>query len=849
MNFRLGGMIFMIVFVARFSAAEDAAVWSGAEYPQRYVLRVAPPPAAGGIGLLPQTVGDGETLAFVRLPLRFASAADGVWQPEALLLTDEKGKKLPLLARADADDVEIVTAFPSAPTRRKFYLYFGALEGGARESSPANYQGRALAVRVIGRSVSEDLAWRKTNPLTVSRFQAIFPPENQVGLFAKAYCVDDSVIPFPDPLLPKVPALQPMPRETNIVWMSNYAAAYEGLLRTPVGGEYQFALDTPGAAFVLLDGVPVCGSDSPDPERPPLSLAGKIQLTAGIHRVAVFHALGNGVPGLRLLWRPPGAAGLLRIPAQSFPRGLPALAEGLESRSVEGLTSQSFIHAEILGRARSEAHLGPEREREWVLVYLKAVGPQVADGGRLHVAADDGSSPVSVENNEWFGWLPAGKPLSVAWLANDQALAKRDLSFIPKAAQERRLGILDQDEERRRNADELLDLAARLDLRSAPRFLRPDEAAHFYLETALAPFPVLERKHDIERRLWWPPARPLGEFELRWTLKGAEALILSGTHGATPPARWAGTKVEDERSPTTETHEPHRLRLEISGADLARALRAPTARLELELNVGGVPAGRTSVRLLHSQQPWPDGICAGRDGLFLRAADNREAAENLLVLVPREQEAEYRRHALTRGLTRSGDRARAFFLGDPLCEKQPSAKTFPGLAGDLAAQTQGVQWSACCLPGPHSGRPIYQFIAALEDWVRKEKVERLPAQVVVSLGSGDALWRTPAHDFDRGFDVLTHRLRMRGVRDIFIVGVVPLPGEMAAAKRMQAVVGEALRRHHLSGLDVAALWFEENNWERRFAAPGTTAETVLGPTPNSMTRKELARLTIERFFR
>lgn len=854
-----------LVFCGKPAAGETP--WVGAEYPRRFVLRALPPPAAGALGLLSATSGKKATVAFVRLPLRTFAESGGASRIEDVLLTDAEGKTLPLLLRPDSGRRQTIAAFETRAGRRLFFLYVGALRGRAKQRSPTSFRGRALSVRVLGRSLPEDKAYRKGRPLTLARFREVFVPAHLTGRVAKCFSISDSRIPFSDPHRPRVGPLQPMPREKQVVWMPRYAAAYEGLLRVPVNGVYRFALDTAGAAHLLIDGRPVCGAGEPDPERAPFAVAGSVKLRGGIHRVVVYHALCGERPGLSLLWQPPFAPGLMVIPAQAFPRGLPAVVAAYQERpsATGGAAGKKrpglpFIHLELLGRARSEAHLGPVREREWVLLYFRAVAATDDAEGRFRVRV-----PRALERTatgaQLCTWVPAGKPVKIVWESKQagglwKRRVERTVFFAAKAPADRAAGLLSAAENRRRAADALLELEARLTLKSAPRFIYPDETAQIYLETALAPLPRLYPKHELERRLWWPPARPKGEYRLRCVLTaeergkaGARTILYDEMFPATPPARRDGTIVKDERSPTMEKRKPLELRLPLSGDTLCRALRKGTVRVEISLDVGGVPAGKTVLRVLPSRGVWPAELRATADGLRVgggKSKDEKTAdGEEVLVLVPREKEADYRRHRLLRTLLEGRDDKEAFFLGDPLVENLVSEKNVGGLADDLKARGEVPRWRRCLITGPYRGRPVFEFLAKLEAWLRKEGVERLPATAVVSLGSGDVARQTPPHEFGRALDVLIDRLRLRGARRIVFLGIVPQPGRMRAAEVLQKQVREISRRHHLRGLDLVELWKKEGDWERRFRLSFALDDAVFGPVPNLAARKEIAFLLSE----
>jgi hypothetical protein len=419
------------------------------------------------------------------------------------------------------------------------------------------------------------------------------------------------------------------------------------------------------------------------------------------------------------------------------------------------------------------------------------------DAGTVWMPAED---PVIVELTGVEGSPSPGAPVS------------RTVSFPLKAD----------------GARYVMDVTGELALKAAPTFLFPDEVAQLHFEVALSPTPVIRPKKRIERGPAPPPALPFGAFRLTWRLVGDEAAAQS-------------TVFSGERIVTPERFKCHKIRIPLEVGKLESALKSGRARAEVALTVGSVPVEKVVFRLLHSRYPWPEALEAGLDTLTIRSDRNAGGREHVIIVVPREKEAGYRRFRLpgSRGPS-VGERQDILFLGAPLAEPSRHAEANVGLPALLAKSAVDRNWSTATLPGPHRGWFVYRLLAAAESWAAARK-GRVPERVVVSVGGADARCQTPLYRFERGLDVLVDRLRRAGAKWILFLGVVPEPGRKTQGQSYQARWAEVVRRHHLASIDVFTMWTREKNWMSRFSVdPGNRA--AYGPTPDLRSLEALAKL-------
>lgn len=775
-----------------FEVPEALKPWAEAAYTLRYFVRVDGPPLAGTINLQ-----NTPHVATVYLPLRTfeiqAAAEDGEDEPsarvETVLVLDEKGEVQPVLARQVKGGSEVELAFPTRSGQRRYAIYSGAPEGQAPRASPTTFRTHALMVRRLVRTVGGESMPKPDAPLTAASFKAL---GEQGGRGEPAACltVDDT-----EP--PKEHLKRSGPR---------YAALYEGFLRAPVDGTYGFALETPGTGMLVIDGYEVCLAGQPDARREPFTVRGELELRAGVHRVVVYHIQAGAEPGIRLCWRPPFEKDFGIVPPQAFPRGLPAVVGRVENVAGHALP---FVHIERVAQFRGGRHRGPKLEQEWMLYHARGLG---AGAARVAVSAA-GAEPAEWPLAGGCVWLPAGNEARFELRAEDGAA-------IPDGARTVRFPLAND------GGRNVIDLTGALSLKAAPAFLHPDETGQLHLETQLEPVPVILDKERVEEGPPLPSPRPYGQYRVTWRLVDAagHAEVLSEAE-ATPLG--AGRR---------------KVRVPLPAERLEAAAQDGLTRLEARLSVGGMPVESVTLRLLHSRQTWPADLVSTLDGLAIPAVQANKPAERVLVLVPREREADYRRFRppLIGGRPGAGDGA-ALFLGDPLVEAPAETKADAslGLASRLAKASPDRTWQFHLLPGPHRGLFVYRLLAGAESWLRANG-GKASALVVVSIGGGDAARQTALHDFERGLDVLVDRLRRAGAERILMLGVMPEPGRAAQAEPYRQRWADIVRLHHLESFDLYERWTADGDWIKRFALDPQGGSPVYGATPHVTALDELA---------
>ncbi|MFH0939835.1 MAG: SGNH/GDSL hydrolase family protein [Planctomycetota bacterium] len=840
------GLLLSLFCLASHARGENDSIpttlveWKDSAYQQRFFIKVDAPGEDGNVHLRGNIFAAG-----LLLPLRLL-LTDGVSQSDSLLLVGEDGLIHPLLARMVPGGREMEISFATRLGLRHFCLYAGAPQDAANKVSSLTFQTADLRVSIRGRSIPDELAYRANNPLTLDRFKQI--EERDDGLLGMRYAshINDRECPF------FAVVVDSQGRLNRIDNPRNYGALYEAFLRTPVSGQYKFALDTPGVAQLLIDGRVVLSADTPDNDRAPFALSGSVELTEGIRRVTLYYSEANasadranadcGRFGVRLHWQPPFANQLLCIPQQAFPRALPAVVTRYEGPD---RIARPYIHIENLGQVRAATHLGPQRAREYVLLAARLAS--APPNAQLQIVTPETVFTAPPNAQSLCQWIPAGADVKVNALNNKNVLATRAPGF-PTAKD---------------GAREVMDLEGELTIKSAPEFMYPEETGNIHLETLLSPAPSIVYKERMEWRFLPPPPRPMGQFQLIWQIDNPTR------PGQVEPSPLDATPFEGTR---------RKLRAPIPIFDVEEQARTGLTQLRLQLSVGGVDVEVARFRLLHSRsKAWPGTLLAGAGNLWFVAQASSPAIpigsternvpgtqpslsqelessvstleksdlERVIIIVPRENEREYRFVAPLKVALGSDLGKEALFLGDPLLEDAHAngADTkLVGLADGVAQTFPNFIWKGALVTGPHRYLPIFRVLATLDDFMKKRPESKLPSVAIISLGGGDVARQTPLYTFERALDVLIDRLRAGGVKKMLFVGVLPEPSREKQCEPYQEQLLDIQHRHHVGGVDIFNTWTRERDWARRFCLNGVENTPVYDPVPNRAALNEIVRM-------
>lgn len=805
--------------------------WRCPEYTQRYFIKVEAPGEAGATGLQ-----DAEMmLASVVLPLKMVGEGAAA-RPERLALIGEDNSIQPIYAKAIPGGSEAEIVFATFRNHRRFCLYAGSTKPPAEVSS-LSVRPTPLQVRLRGVTATPEFVHRggtppQTAPLTLERFLAmekltagapLQPPKGERPDIQPN--IDDAECPFFGIVY------DIFDRITHINNPLQYAALYEGFLRCPVSGKYKFAIDTPGAVHLVIDGLPVISAELPDDNREPFKLNQTVELAEGLHRVVVHYAEANADPtksnaderrfGLRLHWQPPFSHELLCIPPRAFVNYLPGVVAGFECGPEK---CAPFIHIETVGHVRVAAQKGDNAARELVLACARMTLPPGA--ARLRVSSPGMTTVVSeAGQRNLCAWVPAGEPVEFKFEGLDAPARVVTWPTLKTGIKE----IIER---------EVMDVEAELTVKSAPEFLYPNETGHIHVETLLSPKPVIIHKTHFDaidvvgHELLPPSPRPMGEFKLFFDQDGT----VQGAYSATPD-------------------ESGRKKLRASFLANLNSVSA-SSQLSLRLMLGGVECQREKFRMVNANSPaWPGKLVMDAGELMFAPAAKAKAAEGadaslerVVILVPHEDEAAHRHLGLWDSIaSASVSSTEALFIGDPMVEGAAAAQgnSAAGLSALLAKNRADFKWTVIDVAGPHRYRPVLRMLADLDALTAANPGKKLPKIAVVNLGIGDVARQTPLHTFERALDTLMARLTAGGVEKIVMVGVIPEPWREKQCEPYQERVANVARSRHIHGsINLFQLWTQESDWTRRFSVD--KSGVVAGPLPNAAALDEILKLILPR---
>lgn len=295
-------LVFWMVAGQSVVAAEPALPWHMPGWKFRQVVEIVRPDAEGKVntGLIeldarpPQIAPDGRDIRLY----------DELGRAVKFQLVTEKRE--PLIGPAPAGEAFLVHFQMSDPAVRFYVVYFGNAEAtAAGEAWDKKLGGLLLETRVnTARRWAEN--WADMGSL--------------VGLSKWKYGeglrrqINDSENPFG-------------PNE-------QFISIYRGLLYCRVPGEYGFGTDSDDSSFLLIDGqlvaqAPRAHVEAGTFEKP---FIGKIDLSAGMHKIEYYHVNTLGGSLARAGWKPPGATNFVIIPEEAFVRELRTEPYAVESR-------------------------------------------------------------------------------------------------------------------------------------------------------------------------------------------------------------------------------------------------------------------------------------------------------------------------------------------------------------------------------------------------------------------------------------------------------------------------------------------------------------------------------------
>lgn len=330
-----------------------------------------------------------------------------------LAVVSSSGELLPLQVLAHVAKGNTLIQFPRVGNENWYWVY------GVGSGQPSPAASGPISEKLREGIVSEARAWSGGG---LDSWEAV-----RTGL-------EKSGPPLAAALLPE------LVQRGNIARLDQpqqFATSHRGYLEIPADGTYRFLLNADDASFLFIDGFKVFerkGTNTRIGQAKIAELdkiAGKIDLTKGIHRFEVHHAVGTNPQSqgtLLLLWSPPNEAKFTLVPPSAFPKPLVARTAAVEyapnqrgATFIAGIDDTLEVAGLKLFLVRCQAHGDvPDAELKWdmgdgtqrtgrsiVHVYFQEGDYEIAIRGgtlapyqrRLRVWPEPGEiSPFSLEN-------------------------------------------------------------------------------------------------------------------------------------------------------------------------------------------------------------------------------------------------------------------------------------------------------------------------------------------------------------------------------------------------------------------------------------------------------------------
>ena len=353
--------------------------------------------------------------------------------------------------------------FPYAKGVREYDVYFGGAPGAASSWKPVPGGLYLRTLENVGGARAGSLSQIRSMVKSSAKVHGEGPREK----------IDDLENPFgPD---------------------DNYLSHYEGYLVCPEAGEYGLAVDGDDSIFLLIDGSLAVGWPGAHGVRGKWDRRHRrtLRLTAGLHRITVYHAESSGGQAARAGWRPPWEKEYSVIAPAFFARYLDAVPVELESRDAGGA-----VRSELYFAYRELAQYRVNDANQTALVEFTACAPRTS--AAEHAWSFPGG--LTRKGTRVRAYFTPGRPREVTLRAGDAAFERRVLV-------------------KPRPATDLPRIYLEVGLDALPAFVYADE------KVALNPEAVNDSGWPIEAALAWrwesAGRRPAeGQEELHLTSDG-----------------------------------------------------------------------------------------------------------------------------------------------------------------------------------------------------------------------------------------------------------------------------------------------------------------------------------------
>ena len=221
-----------------------------------------------------------------------------------IVVTDGRGEPVPSHAFPLGWDADRATVtFRADLGEPLYYIYYGNPDAPTDRERPARPDGTLMTATIrLGPASGADSPIIE-DPAEAARTLANAGPEDRIAPPDVINSIDTRTNPH------------------RLEEGYRYATLYSGLLFTPAAGEYRFAVNAGGTAYLFINGREVKRVSGDESPVGPWAEPGAVRLDEGAHSITVIHGETARQQGIRLGWQPPGARSVSLIDRSAFARG------------------------------------------------------------------------------------------------------------------------------------------------------------------------------------------------------------------------------------------------------------------------------------------------------------------------------------------------------------------------------------------------------------------------------------------------------------------------------------------------------------------------------------------------
>jgi tetratricopeptide (TPR) repeat protein len=350
----VSGAIVSLLWGVAGSFAQTA--WWDQNWQYRRVVDIpgAGGPAAPGKPQTPKAGGgraEGDEIAWVTIPTGGLCKPDG---SDIRVATGSREEVLSAVLMVGPGDFAKV-AFALRGQVGRYYVYFGNANPSAPKGTLEIRRGVLMETKLHDGKA----------PVILAHARQAF--DNSPALLGRAFRPDISI------------GHNPFGPQSNIV------SRHTAWLDCPAEGIYQFACSSQDASFLLIDDKEVVANGGAHMPQRDVSKRGSVKLSAGLHKLTLYHVNLTGDPVVVAAWQAPGELRIWPIPPHAFEPVSQAHAGAMEQWGKPACAS-------FLVRHGGEVFVAGRYYQRWVFEAAVAAG---RTGGKVEFGWDFGDGQTA----------------------------------------------------------------------------------------------------------------------------------------------------------------------------------------------------------------------------------------------------------------------------------------------------------------------------------------------------------------------------------------------------------------------------------------------------------------------